>query len=129
MASLPKLSDLRITDYPDGKLNNNFIQWLTKFQESIFSAFQGRISKENQNIMIWEGQVTSASFPFNISHNLGRQADGVSIIYCADTTRPRITTTTAYFIDWERNDINSLGILTVVGLTAGKTYNLRLRIE
>lgn len=129
MASLPKQSQLRITDYPEGKLNDNFIQWLTKFQESIFSAFQGRISKENQNILIWEGIVTSESFPFNISHNLGRQADGCTIIYCADTERPRITSTASYFIDWERNDINSLSVLTVVGLTAGKSYNLRLRIE
>lgn len=120
---------MRLSDFPDGKINNNFIQWIMKFQESIYSAFQGKISKENQNILIWEGTVTSESFPFTISHNLGRQADGCSIIYCADESRPRVNASNSYFIDWERNDINSLQVLTVVGLTAGKSYTLRLRIE
>ena len=126
-----KLSPRRYTveEFPEQQSwIGNLLSPLNQTVQELFSGLQNNVTvSENlyQEIKTLKFTVDTSTYPIKFKTKFNKQPEGLSVIYCKDTTGGTASNTP--WVTWSYAD-GTLSITNITNLTTSSAYTIRLLI-
>jgi len=102
------------------------IQILNRFMSDVHTILNRRVNIDNLEMEIKEFILSDSDLPFTFAVNI-TNPKACDLLQIVEIAGNHVILTNAIFIDWIFSNGNII-IYNIVGITAGKRYNIRVRV-
>lgn len=104
------------------------IEPINLFMEQVYSTLNKNVNNDNLATQIYSATVKTTDFPLVIRLDVDHQVEGVEILQCLRESSSFTSIGAAIFPEWVQEASSTVTIKTLIGISAGINYTIKLRI-